>query len=243
MQGCVDVDVDLVRGGLGEELPSKPSCSLEGVGMLSSGAAGDWYCEMPAATAVLVCTHLRKGLECMIILRFLFLGLLSLEMSSLVKSTCAGSLLGEAFAASACWLSLSCSNAAIRWPSALACDQPPYVSGGSYGVGEERCHDLSAASRRAPCLQTVLATRSECGAVKAVERVPGDHYNCGTFCHDPLRMGWFVACSRGEVTAAMGNAVQPLESERERESAGRRREEKKKKKFGINGFATISGPR
>jgi hypothetical protein len=40
----------------------------------------------------------------------------------------------------------------MRRPSALDWIQPPYVSGGSYGVGDVRCHDLSAASNRAPCL-------------------------------------------------------------------------------------------
>lgn len=41
---------------------------------------------------------------------------------------------------------------AIFAPRALACSQPPYVRGGSYGVAVLACHFLSAASRRWPCL-------------------------------------------------------------------------------------------
>lgn len=154
VRGCDEVG--LVRGAFGEGTPSEPLASLEGgVGTLSWGVVGEWYCEMPAATAVLVWTHRRKGLECMMILRF-FLGrpcaLPSLEMLSLLKSRWAGSLVVAFFASSACWMSRSWRRAAMRWPRAFAWDQPPYVRGGSYGVGEERCHDLSAASSRAPCL-------------------------------------------------------------------------------------------
>jgi hypothetical protein len=42
---------------------------------------------------------------------------------------------------------------AMRAPRALDWVQPPYVRGGSYGVGEVKCHCLSAASSRAPCLK------------------------------------------------------------------------------------------
>jgi len=40
----------------------------------------------------------------------------------------------------------------ILAPSVLHCSHPPYVNGGSYGVGDVRCHCLSAASSRLPCL-------------------------------------------------------------------------------------------
>jgi hypothetical protein len=118
-----------VRGALVEETRSEPLVSFEGgVGTLSCGAVGGWYCEMPAATAVLVWTHRRKGLECMMILRF-FLGrpgaLPSLEMLNLLKSRWVGSLLVAFSASSACWMSRSCSRAAMRWPRAFACDHPP----------------------------------------------------------------------------------------------------------------------
>lgn len=49
--------------------------------------------------------------------------------------------------------SLASKIEAIRAPRALHCVQPPYVSGESYGVGDVRCHSLSAASKRAPCLR------------------------------------------------------------------------------------------
>lgn len=48
--------------------------------------------------------------------------------------------------------SLAFKRLAIRAPSARPWIQPPYVKGGSYGVGEVRCHSLSTASIRAPCL-------------------------------------------------------------------------------------------
>ena len=41
---------------------------------------------------------------------------------------------------------------AIFAPKAWDCLQPPYVRGESYGVGEVRCHCVSAASSLAPCL-------------------------------------------------------------------------------------------
>lgn len=46
---------------------------------------------------------------------------------------------------------------AIWWPTWRAWRRPPYVRGGSYGVGELRCHFLSAASRRLPCLGSKLS--------------------------------------------------------------------------------------
>ena len=39
---------------------------------------------------------------------------------------------------------------AILNPKLLLCSHPPYVSGVSYGVGEVKCQELSAASRREP---------------------------------------------------------------------------------------------
>jgi len=126
VRGCDEVD--LVRGAFFAEGTSEPLLSLEGgVGTPNCGVVGAWYCEMPAATAVLVWTHRRKGLECMTILRFFFFffGFPSFEMLSLLRSRCAGSLLVAFFASSACWISRSCSSAAMRWPSAFACDHPP----------------------------------------------------------------------------------------------------------------------
>src|SRR4051794_4826398 len=67
VRDCDDED-GLARGAFGSPF------SLDGVGIPSCGVVGFWYCEIPAATAVLVCTHLRKGLECMMILRLFFLG-------------------------------------------------------------------------------------------------------------------------------------------------------------------------
>lgn len=46
---------------------------------------------------------------------------------------------------------------AILAPSALACVHPPYVNGGSYGVGEVRCQCLSTESSRVPCLRDVVS--------------------------------------------------------------------------------------
>jgi hypothetical protein len=87
------------------------ACAGLGSGAFSGAAF------LSAATAVLVCTHLRYGLECMTILRF-FLGRCASPSEALL-------------AASSCSLSRWCSSAAIRRPSALPCDQPPYVRGGS----------------------------------------------------------------------------------------------------------------
>jgi hypothetical protein len=109
--------------------------SFEGEGIFKVGTAGGWYCDMPAATAVLVCMHRKNGLECMTILRF-FLGrcrpsvraLSACGASSLLKSRCARS---ASLAASGCSMSRWCRSAAIRRPSAFPCDQPPYVRGGS----------------------------------------------------------------------------------------------------------------
>lgn len=55
-------------------------------------------------------------------------------------------------AASSSSLTLSCRMDAILAPKFFACCQPLYVSGGSYGAGDDRCHCLSAASSRYPCL-------------------------------------------------------------------------------------------
>jgi hypothetical protein len=74
---------------------------------------------------------------------------------------------------------------AMRCPMARDCDQPPYVSGGSYGVGDDRCHSLSAASRRFPCLRggcERVATYAE-GGVKdgiaaAAAHEPDDENVC-----------------------------------------------------------------
>jgi hypothetical protein len=92
--------------------------SVGGVGTVNWGVVvGGLNCEMPAATAVLVCTHRRYGLECMTILRF-FLG--RCVSPSAVP-----------LAASNCSVSRWCSSAAIRRPSARPWAQPPYVRGGS----------------------------------------------------------------------------------------------------------------
>jgi hypothetical protein len=63
----------LVCGGFACGDFSGADLSLDGLGTLSWGTAGGLYCDNPAATAVLVCTHLKYGLECMTIFRF-FLG-------------------------------------------------------------------------------------------------------------------------------------------------------------------------
>lgn len=149
---------DLARG----ELPSAPLLSFEGVGTPSFGVPSGLNCDIPAATAVLVCTHLRKGLVCMTILRFFFFGRDGCDFgaSRALNSRWARSALAPCFAASASSVSCWCRRAAMRRPSDLACDQPPYVRGGSYGVGDVRCHDLSEASRRAPCLCRLSASHS-----------------------------------------------------------------------------------
>lgn len=120
-------------------------------------------CASPALMPILVCTHLWNGEECMKTLCFLFLDFeLPPELldmgeelsvgsfdSSSSTSVCAAD---SAFSFKDC--SRACSKAAIRRPSARDWFQPPYVIGGSYGVGEERCQLLSAASSRAPCLRS-----------------------------------------------------------------------------------------
>jgi hypothetical protein len=102
----------LVCGGFACGVVSvAPDLSFDGVGVLNWGTVGGLYCDNPAATAVLVCTHLKNGLECMTTLRF-FLGL-------------GRSVPTVVFAACACSSSRWCSSAAIRRPSALPCCQPP----------------------------------------------------------------------------------------------------------------------
>lgn len=154
----------LPRAGcaVSDEFESFPNglFSLGGCGTLSWVAAvadsslGGLNWEMPAAIAVLVCTHLRNGLECMMILCFRFFVPEAVPWVVLdaLEPACAVSvsealLASFAFSSSRAW-----SNEAMRRPRAFPWDQPPYVRGGSYGVGEVRCHCLSAASRRAPCL-------------------------------------------------------------------------------------------
>ena len=97
VEGCNEYEV--ARGDFATGVFSSASVlSFDGDGTFRCGIAGGLYCDIPAATAVLVWTHLKYGLECMTILRF-FLGRCSpslllmsaFEASSLRKSTCARS--------------------------------------------------------------------------------------------------------------------------------------------------------
>lgn len=75
---------------------------------------------------------------------------------------------------------------AIRAPSARPWIQPPYVKGGSYGAGEVRCHSLSTASIRAPCLcMSILAVAHE--HRRMTVDVPGNNDNRRRFAYFPSR--------------------------------------------------------
>lgn len=91
----------------------------------------------------------------------------------------------------------SCSRAfsrlAMRRPSALDCNHPPYVRGGSYGVGEVRCQLLSAASRRAPCLRMVVSVWLVRVARVLYSVLPDYNDNGGRLGHDWAER-WMLRC-------------------------------------------------
>lgn len=107
----------------------------------------------PALMPIEVWIQRRKGELCMANLYFRrFLGVPSVAG----ESAC-------------CSLSLSLSPSRkispIFCPTALAWFHPLYVRGGSYGVGDWRCHCLLAASSLFPCLWqgAMLARRQDAG--------------------------------------------------------------------------------
>lgn len=116
------------------------------------------YCAIPAAMATLVCRHRRKGEEWMTTLCFslrFFRGASSpssllCSLLCLLAKSCDLTFLSCSGAAASC--SRASSRVAMRTPSARHWVHPPYVKGGSYGVGVERCQDGSDASSRRPCL-------------------------------------------------------------------------------------------